>query len=352
MNCSTFRKKLYDYMEQNMTFDMREAMESHMKHCESCNAIYNEEKNLDDCFKEAFNINTDNFASSRSDIMRNIDKNRYSGNLINKLKYHLKRYRINYYATAAVMVIVFFTAPYVANMRGLKVSESTPETSGNNMMSKTEAAKDSAQQGMRSFAEVAPAKDNVIASEAEQKEKGVTFKTAQAPPADIKTTNQEYIPKFIITPADPKTGIKFGTPWKASPNGKVEVSIDGKGPTAGEEGIAQLLINDKASNNKWILSLTENVKQYTPKFVEWLNEENLLVIIGYSHGTVSPGGEIFKVNINTGSTELVYGLPSNREQVVSFKKGNNELSLQVVVYTDDNMNEYKTEQRTISYKMD
>jgi hypothetical protein len=342
MNCSTFKNKLYDYIEGNMTYDMKEAMETHMKHCDGCREIYEEEKGIDDCFREAFNVNTGNFVSSRPSIMKNIDRNRYSKNPINKLRYNLKRYRINYLASAAVLVIAFFTAPYVANMNR---SKSAPESIANTEINSAQMAKDAPQK--RSFMQGAGSNADVAKSESGDN----TIKMAEAPSAELKMTKDaRYIPKFIKSSADSKADNKFGTPWKASPSGKLQASVDGKGPSAGEEGIAQILINDLQSNSKWLLVLTENERQFTPKFVEWIDEENLLVIVGYSQGTVSLGGEVFIVNINTGSTDLVYGVTSNREEVVSFKKGNNVLDLQVVVYTDDNMSQYKTEQRIIDFK--
>lgn len=342
MNCSTFRKKLYDYMEQNMTFDMREAMETHMKNCATCREIYEEEKALDDSFREAFNINTGNFTSSRAEIMKNIDKNRYTGSAINKLGYHLKKFRMNYLASAAILALAFFTAPYINNLRQAEMPESTQDIAGNQGMNKAELARESAPQ-MRSFAKDSGSTEEMAKSEPEDNQ----LRIAEASKENSIMSFSRYMPKFQITAVDPKTEIKFGTPWKASPAGKFGVSIDGKGTNAAEEGIAELLINDKSTNSKWTLSLIENDRQFTPKFVEWYDEENLIVIVGFSHGTVSPGGEIFKVNINTGSTELIYGVESDLEQVVSFKRANNELQLQVIIYKDDQMNEYTTEQRTI-----
>lgn len=345
MNCSTFKKKLFDYMEHNMSFDMKEAMEAHMKHCEACRNIYNEEKALDDSFREAFNINTGNFTSSRATIMKNIDKNRYTGSPLNKLGYHLKKFRMNYLASAAILVLAFFTAPYVNHMGDSKVSESTQDMTGSQEMNKTDMTRKSAPE-MRSFMIESGTNEKAAKSESGDTQSRIP----EAPSADIKMALERYMPKFLITPADPKREIKFGTPWKVSPAGKYEVSLDGKGPNAGEEGIAEILINDKGTNNKWIISMTNNERQFTPKFLEWFDEGNLLVIVGYSHGTVSPGGEVFKVNINTGSTELAYGVTNNLEQVISFKKINNELQLQVIIYKDDQMNEYRTEQRTIGLK--
>jgi hypothetical protein len=342
MNCSTFKNKLNDYIEGNVTFDMKEAMETHMMNCEACRKIYEEEKRLDDSFREAFNINTSNFTSSRAAIMKSIDKNRYSQSPFNKLKYNLKRYRTNYLATVAVLALAFFSAPYVANMGRQK---GAPEINRTLDIASSELAKENATQ-RKGFSKESGTNEAVDRSQALQQP------AAQEAPSNriMKAVDNRYMPKFIKTPTDPKADIKFGTPWKASPDGKMQVSLDGKGPNAGEEGIAEILVNDKLSNSKWLLSLTENDRQFTPMYIEWLNNESLLVIVGYGNGTVSQGGELFKLNINNASIELVYGVQNDREQVVSVKKGKNELILQMVIYKDDQMNGYTTEQRTIGFQ--
>lgn len=316
MNCNTFRNKLYDYLEGNMSLDMRETMEMHMKHCEVCRKVYMEEKELEECFKEAFETDISDFTSSRAAIMKSIDKNRYSKSPFNKLKFNLKRHRRNYIAAAAILVLAFFTAPYIANRnKTLKASDSTSGITEAQSKNNSAMADGDINQAKR-FVQGAGTNDTAVKNDT-----AIQPKMAEIPSASESKAKNRYMPKFIKTPTDSKTDIKFGTAWKVSPNGKFQVSLDGKGPNAGEEGIAEILVNDKQSNSKWFLSLTDNDRQYSPKYAEWLDNENLLVIVGLGYGTVSQGGEVFKLNINTASTELVYAVQNDREQVVSVKKG-------------------------------
>lgn len=97
MNCNTFIKKLNDFIEGSISNDLKKAMQEHMDNCEACRKIYDEEKSIDEMLREALKIDNVDFKSSRSEIMKSIDRNRYSKSPIKKFYYHLRKYKSHMY---------------------------------------------------------------------------------------------------------------------------------------------------------------------------------------------------------------------------------------------------------------
>lgn len=79
-----------------------------------------------------------------------------------------------------------------------------------------------------------------------------------------------------------------------SPDGKKAVYIS---PVEWEALGDLYIVNLEDGSKDILVARTED--QYTPKNVIWENDENVLVIIGYGMGTVSWGGDIYRVNIET-----------------------------------------------------
>jgi len=76
----------------------------------------------------------------------------------------------------------------------------------------------------------------------------------------------------------------------------------------------------------------------TPKKVIWYNEEEILVIVGYAYGTVSPGGEVVRVNIDTGESEIIYAPEGNRQQVTDLELKGGKLLLTITTFEDNMLN--------------
>ncbi|QGU96449.1 DUF4652 domain-containing protein [Clostridium bovifaecis] len=143
---------------------------------------------------------------------------------------------------------------------------------------------------------------------------------------------------------------KFSTSWQDSINKKVSVCIEGKGPDALEEGIGKIYVRDLISGERWSLDIVNGEEQNSPKFIEWLDDENIIVIVGLGYGTVSVGGSLYKLNVNTAEISEVYNASIPKQQVVSAKKVNDKLELQLLVYDDEDFIKSHTEKKILDLK--
>lgn len=160
-------------------------------------------------------------------------------------------------------------------------------------------------------------------------------------------------PGFTKTALAKNTKAAFATPWKTSPGNKLSACIEGKGPEAKEEGIAKIYFKD-STGNMWQLALSDNKKQNTPMHIEWWDDNNLLVVIGYGYGTVSLGGNLYLINVESGKTALLIenkdssNKPDPKQQVISASRDNNDIKYEVAVYEDNTLNKYHIENRVLS----
>jgi len=101
--------------------------------------------------------------------------------------------------------------------------------------------------------------------------------------------------------------------------------------------------------NLWIYDLEkeENIQKTkfdydqtdTVKVVKWLDEQNILVIIGFCYGTVTQGGSLYRYNLNDETLELLI----ESEKSMEFKDINivgDKVILSKVIWKDDNYMEY------------
>jgi hypothetical protein len=336
-------KKLPEFMENTMIYDMKEAMEKHMNNCIECRCAYEAEKSLDEMFVNALQFEDIKFNSSRAEIMRSIDKNRYGKGPIKKVKYGLKKFRWQIVSTAAVLVIGITSAPLIM---GLNSQENDPNqfiASG-----QIESVQDNS--NMASMKQAVLPKEEV-----ENNRMGIASFNEPQSFAATEDTKQVYMPVFEKTVIDKVAEPDFGSPWKKSPDGALEVSMNGKGINAAEEGIADLIISRKTDSALWKFSLMNNdMKQFSPMFVEWFDNENVLVTMGLGYGTVTFGGDLILLNVNTGKTFNIYPEYSmdNKNQVVNVVRKENTLELTLRLYEDDNLISYKEEKRIFTFKED
>lgn len=166
---------------------------------------------------------------------------------------------------------------------------------------------------------------------------------------DKKTKEQEDKIKFVKHELSKDSKASFNTQWEKSIDSKLSACIEGKGPDGIEEGIGKVYVKNSSSQENWYLELAASGKQISPKVdLEWIDNENIAVIVGLGYGTVSMGGNLYKINVNTGKTEVLYDTKSEKKQVISLKKVHNKLELNILVYDDDNFNKNHTEKKTIN----
>ncbi|WP_368489057.1 DUF4652 domain-containing protein [Clostridium sp. BJN0013] len=150
---------------------------------------------------------------------------------------------------------------------------------------------------------------------------------------------------FIKKQLDSNTDITFNTEWKDSEDGNYSACIEGKGSEASEEGVGKIII--KNGQNLYSYEI-ENNTQISPKYIEWADGKNLLVIIASSHGTLAKGGDLYMLNVNTGEVSLLIKDSSKKQQIMSVQKDGNNINLKVNIYDDDAYNESHVEDWVIN----
>ena len=102
------------------------------------------------------------------------------------------------------------------------------------------------------------------------------------------------------------------------------------------EELSDVYIVNLEDGTQDVLVASENEQK--PKKVIWENDENALVLIGYAYGTVSVGGNIYRVNLETKETTPLTQYEGD-VQITDFKIENGILKYSGIKYTDDNFNE-------------
>ena len=337
MNCGTFRKKLDDYMEDNVSFDIRDAMDDHLNKCEGCKKIYEENILIDSMFKKALSAEGINFERSRENILNNIDKNRYSKNPIKKLYFNIKKNKMQYLSCAAVLAFILVAIPHISKIQNMQVAKN----------SKMEVQ----------------SKKSVISNESLSVNFGDNNVSRSASPTtsklkDTEVNKEDKVKKEVYMPKFYKTEIKdffregaLSSPWKNSPDKIYSACVAGKGEEFQEEGIANIFLMDYLTKKVWSFDIIKDPldkEQSTPKAFEWWDNENLLIVIGPGFGTVTRGGDLYLLNIQKGDVSLIYKMPrgedkSIKEEIMSIQKINKDLLLMVNVYDDDNYTKSHTE---------
>ncbi|AZV58702.1 DUF4652 domain-containing protein [Clostridium sp. AWRP] len=174
-------------------------------------------------------------------------------------------------------------------------------------------------------------------------------KETQKPKEEMKTSSTAVKSssgiKFIKKEMDDNSTVNFNTPWKSNTSGSYNACIEGKGNEALEEGTGKIII--KGPQKVYNFQIENNAK-LSPKYLEWADDKNLLVVIGYSSGSISKGGDLYMLNVDTGDNEILIKMPSKKQQIMSAEKNGNIVNLKVNVYEDDVYNKCHVEDWTIN----
>lgn len=155
--------------------------------------------------------------------------------------------------------------------------------------------------------------------------------------------NQGLIP-FVLKVEKEYTP-SFHSEMKKSPSGSKVATIEGRGELAIEEGEGSLVVTDNNKNEVLIFSIKDYEKaQIAPKQVEWIDDNRLFVIAGMAHGTVSKGGLLYQLNLDTNTVKTVFDDLTDKEEITSIKaNANGSFSFEKHIYIDDEFNEGRTE---------
>lgn len=130
--------------------------------------------------------------------------------------------------------------------------------------------------------------------------------------------------------------------WIPSPNGEKQVMIDGLGEF---EANGTIVLKELSSNKMETVDFNHG-HQWTAKKIEWYDNDSVLTIIGLVHGTVTRGGDLYHLNLNTLELTPIIELPV-KEEVADFSLEGNQLTYEVHVYEDDQMSKGYMETRTL-----
>lgn len=192
-------------------------------------------------------------------------------------------------------------------------------------------------------------------SQKEDKEKKVDIENKKEDNKPKKEQFKKYnfanIEKKEIV--DKKLQEKINGKWKESEQKKYSAVVEGKGDSGEEEGIGKIYLKENDTNKIWELKANEIKDQKSPKFSEWIDNKNLLVVIGHGYGTVSKGGNLYCINVENNTIVPVYEAKDDKHEVMSFEKvkdnsDRTSLILKLNVYEDDNFIKSHTEKMTIS----
>lgn len=345
MDCMVFRKRLNDLVEDNIAYDLKDAMLQHIVECEECRTVYEDELSLDAAIKKGLSIDSKAFKSSRTQIMKSIDKNKYGTSPMKKFMNHLRKYRGTYTSIAAVITVAIVITPYIGKS-GLGFTAKKSE----NMSNAQIASKSSESfKNEMSTAKSAPKmQSNSVKGQAEAKQDtslAITNRDIPERAFEKKALNKTYMPNF-------------NNGWTDSVNKKYSATVEGRGISSEDEGVATIVVKEAATENQWAFNLLNNEdQQSSPKSVYWIDDEKLLVIVGIAQGHASKGGNLYMLNTNTAETitadpKNTANLQNGSEimRVVSTNKLPNnqlEINIEVSVYDDDIQNEFHAENRII-----
>lgn len=327
ISCDMFRKKTEDYIRHEVTNDMEEALHSHMESCPRCKEYFEEEEKLHKAFKEVINNNIE-FKSLRCDILNSVDKNRYGKNPKARLHLNILRHK-KLYSGLSVACLLFMLISIKGGFNGFK---------GSDFYNGVVALKESSSKST-SQKSIANTPTDSALNEGDQKS---DLKDNSTDASNKQTDNAQILPQFkkeiLLEIKNPS----FNMPWKTSPNQLLSASILDKGEEAQEEGIAKIGVRNNKTGEMWQFSVIADGKQFSPKSLEWWDDDSVLLIYGYGYGTITRGGDLYLMNMNTGKISFIYSTGSKFSEVTKANRANNGIEMLINVYDDDSMSTEKS----------
>ncbi len=310
MDCNVFKKGLEEYLLGNTSDDLKIELEKHMEGCESCRRLYEEENKIDSDFKMVLSIDGIDFNSSRGSIINSIDKNRYSKKTSNKILYNFKRYKNRYITYAvAVMAMIVFIPMTLKGFGGGNYNSAT----GNKPKTMIESNKKE-DSNINAKVGVASVERSMVMDSAKVANVPIEFKST--------TIAKEALPNFEMN-------------WKSSVDGKNSAAIDTTGVKGVDFGIHAVYIKNIKTNEIVKYEVINLEAQYTPRNIEWWDNEHLIIVTGIGYGTISYGSDVYSLDINTGKFSNLYQVKDEKYQILEVKKVKNDLILKLLIYEDD-----------------
>ncbi|SEN88569.1 protein of unknown function [Mesobacillus persicus] len=160
---------------------------------------------------------------------------------------------------------------------------------------------------------------------------------------NTETNTIELLPPngepVILAESNPSEPLK-------SPNGEMAAYIS----PYGWEELSDLYLVDLQDGSQSIL--VTNDSESKPKEFIWQDDDHVLVIIGYPHGTVNVGGDIYRINIETNEKEEIVSTDDKVEITDLERIEDGVLYYSGIQYTDEQWNEHQDYSNQVSLKND
>jgi hypothetical protein len=326
MNCNIFKKRLEDYILGDISEGLKSSLEEHMEKCESCKRLYDEEVKIDLDFKTVLSIEGIKFNSSRNNIINSIDKNRYSKKASNKIFYSFRRHKSKYlsYAVAAIAMLVFI--PMM--LRGITTGNYKGES-----MNKDTAMYKSSEPGV---AEKKVTTDETSSEESLLNNNAKADNNITSAKQDEMSILLQFQSSIVAEEALPAYKII----WETSTDGKNSAAIDIGQERDVDFGIHVFYVKNMGTNKIVKYEIINNTMQFTPRNIEWWDNEHLIIVAGYAYGTIAQGSQVYSLDINTGDITLLYRRKDIKQEIVEVSRVKNDLMLELKIYNDDTLNEF------------
>ncbi|MFW6378138.1 MAG: DUF4652 domain-containing protein [Bacillota bacterium] len=92
-------------------------------------------------------------------------------------------------------------------------------------------------------------------------------------------------------------------------------------------------------------------EQFTPKGIWWYNDDYLLAIIGYAYGTVSVGGDLYLIDVETGNPRRILAL-NEYQEVKSISLDEQYIYLEIAEFDEGYSNYEVIEERINRDRLD
>lgn len=330
MKCNQCKGKLTEYIEGHLSTEEDEEIRNHLLTCDSCKTQYDIEVLEHKAFKETFSYENVNFENSTDKIMNKIDRNRYVKGRV-KMK---RKFRGKLVVAAAFLLGVIVTAAVMGTMgnRGL--------------LSSLVSSKGESDKAAESSVSNDTTKNSKNQINEEEKAETAT-KDGSEKVTSSGLTNGTSVEMYSKAEVATSKELTFNTPFIATENAQYEVSIEGKGETASEEGTGKLYIKDTVGNKMYEYSVIDTKTQESPLSISWYDNNYLMIVHGGAYGTLVNGTKIIILDVTTGEQFLIASA-GDRERYKSIERSGENLVLKYVLYVDDALNEFEDKEKVIS----
>lgn len=352
MDCKLVKQNIQRLINHELNSDEEEEMLKHLESCSECNDEYKQELQIEDEFTKIFSTNDIQFKSSRRNIMNSIDKDRYGKSSLQNISFAIKRNIKRAYKIAIILILIPL-APVVAKTINFNLNNSTNQEATGSMANKqqtTEKQESSIISSSNTKSSASSREDKIQNGEKQEPSIGSSsnirnndseVKSSKIQNDEVKVFSKDEINKEDMNLLKPDNM----TPWISFKASSYSASIVGKGNEAQEEGYSKLYIKKNNDLAYKFTLINEEKLQKTIKSIAWLDDKSILIVVANAHGTIISGSALYLLDVKDESCRLIFSPDSARQRIKSIRvdsSTNSGIKIDMVEYTDDSLNEYKS----------